>query len=103
MGASAMKMLAEVQRVLRVGGSYLLATSARGNPEAQLLPLLALPHLSLNVQKTPDLGGYFLFVCTKLEEVDPEVYTAKANEAKLWAADKDREHQTREWGEVEEI
>lgn len=100
---SAMQVLGEVQRVLKVEGSYLLAISSAGNSEAQLLPLLALPHLSMNVQRTPDLGGYFLFVCTKLEEMAPDMYSAKFNEAKVWAEDRDREHQAREWAEVEVI
>jgi len=92
---SAMQVLGEVQRVLKVEGSYLLAISSAGNSEAQLLPLLALPHLSMNVQRTPDLGGYFLFVCTKLEEMAPDMYSAKFNEAKVWAEDRDREHQVK--------
>ncbi|CAK0827645.1 unnamed protein product [Prorocentrum cordatum] len=100
---SAMQALGEVQRVLKVEGSYLLAISSAGESEAQLLPLLALPHLSMNVQRTPDLGGYFLFVCTKLEEMAPDMYSAKFSEAKVWAEDRDREHQAREWAEVEAV
>jgi len=83
-------LLKEVQRVLKVGGSYLLVTHGHGDPDAARLPLLALPHLSLNVQKTPDLGGYYLFVCTKLDELPANELEVKWQDAKVWAAERDQ-------------
>ena len=33
-----------------------------GDPDTWRLPLLAMPHLAFNIAKTPDMGGYFIFV-----------------------------------------
>jgi len=100
---NAAKMLREVQRVLRVGGAYLLATHGRGDPDAWRLPLLAMEHLSFNVAKTPDLGGYFLFVCTKLEELSEADAATRWATAEAWAEARDLEDQEAEFAAVEEI
>jgi len=86
----AASLLKEVQRVLKVGGSYLLVTHGHGDPDVARLPLLALPHLSLNVQKTPDLGGYYLFVCTKVNELPANELEMKWQDAKAWASERDQ-------------
>ncbi|CAE6945816.1 EEF1AKNMT [Symbiodinium sp. CCMP2592] len=78
---SAARMLKEVQRVLKEGGIYFLITHGRGDPDTWRLPVLTLPHLGFNIAKTPDMGGYFIFVCTKLAQPEDAVAAAKWKEA----------------------
>eukprot|EP00930_Biecheleria_cincta_P081553 TRINITY_DN70655_c0_g1_i1.p1 TRINITY_DN70655_c0_g1~~TRINITY_DN70655_c0_g1_i1.p1 ORF type:complete len:168 (-),score=30.43 TRINITY_DN70655_c0_g1_i1:54-509(-) len=101
--ATAARMLREVQRVLKVGGVYMLLTHGRGDPDTWRLPLLAMPHLSMNVAKTPDLGGYFIFLCTKLEQ--PDAHTEEANwaRAQAWADEQDRLDHEVEMNNIDEV
>ena len=36
-------------------------TSCSGDPDTWRLPVLTQPHLSFNIAKTPDMGGYYIF------------------------------------------
>ncbi|CAE7790519.1 EEF1AKNMT, partial [Symbiodinium necroappetens] len=77
---SAARMLKEVQRVLKEGGIYFLITHGRGDPDTWRIPVLTLPHLAFNIAKTPDMGGYFIFVCTKLAQPGAAVAATKWSE-----------------------
>lgn len=101
--ATAARMLREVQRVLKVGGVYMLLTHGRGDPDSWRLPLLAMPHLSMNVAKTPDLGGYFIFVCTKLEEPDASAEAVNWAQAQAWADEQDRQDLELEMNAIDEV
>jgi len=98
----AAKALREIQRVLKVGGIYLMITHGRGDPDTWRLPLLAMPHLSFNIAKTPDMGGYFIFVCTKLPwgSGSPEEAWSQAEE---WAQQRDQEDQEAEFAAIDDV
>lgn len=87
---SAALMLREVHRVLRVGGTYLLVSDGRGDADAQSrLAVLTMPHLSFNIAKTPNFGGYFIFACTKLAEPPTEAAELQWVKAQSLAASQD--------------
>eukprot|EP00933_Yihiella_yeosuensis_P013159 TRINITY_DN12323_c0_g1_i1.p1 TRINITY_DN12323_c0_g1~~TRINITY_DN12323_c0_g1_i1.p1 ORF type:complete len:152 (-),score=35.78 TRINITY_DN12323_c0_g1_i1:144-599(-) len=96
-------MLREVNRVLKVGGTYILITHGRGDPETWRYPLLAMPHLAWNVAKTGDLGGYYIFVCTKLEEIDPEKEAENFAKAQAWTQERDEQDAEAELDHIEEV
>jgi len=98
----AAKALREIQRVLKVGGIYMLITHGRGDPDTWRLPLLAMPHLSFNIAKTPDMGGYFIFVCTKLPGSDGDAEKAW-QEAVEWARQRDEEDQEAEFAAIDDV
>ncbi|CAJ1359354.1 unnamed protein product [Effrenium voratum] len=98
----AAKALYEIQRVLKVGGIYLLVTHGRGDPETWRLPLLSMPHLSFNLAKTPDMGGYYIFVCTKLPQEEAKAQ-AGWEEAQRWARQRDEEDQEVEFAAIDEV
>ena len=39
-----------------------LLWKSAGDPDTWRIPVLTLPHLAFNIAKTPDMGGYFIFV-----------------------------------------
>ncbi|CAE7217585.1 EEF1AKNMT, partial [Symbiodinium pilosum] len=88
---SAARMLKEVQRVLKEGGIYFLITHGRGDPDTWRLPVLTLPHLAFNIAKTPDMGGYYIFVCTKLPQSEAANTSSLWSEAEAWARRRDEE------------
>lgn len=100
---SAARMLKEVQRVLKEGGIYFLITHGRGDPDTWRIPVLTLPHLAFNIAKTPDMGGYFIFVCTKLAQPGAAVAATKWSEAEAWAKQRDEEDLEAEYAAVDEI
>jgi len=98
---SAARMLREVQRVLKDGGIYFLITHGRGDLDTWRLPVLSMPHLSFNIAKTPDMGGYYLLVCTKLPQTDSA--EARWQEAEAWARQRDEADREAEYAAVDEI
>mmetsp|Transcript_69710 Transcript_69710/g.130112 ORF Transcript_69710/g.130112 Transcript_69710/m.130112 type:complete len:378 (+) Transcript_69710:31-1164(+) len=86
---SAAAVLAEVQRVLPVGGMYVLVSHGRGDPKENRWPLLQLPHLRFDVNLTPDLGGYYIFLCRKIEQLSPEELQQSWNMVEEWAKAED--------------
>ena len=77
------------------------------------LPLLAMPHLSFKIAKTPDMGGYFIFVaswkwlkvfgsevCVKEPgPEDPEAW----DKAIKWAEEQDQLDEESEFAAVDDV